>query len=196
MNSRSAAGCGSPRGSCPGFQNGLAGTAGARSKRKRGLPRYGHTVAIIRIEPEPPIKTNPCDSCEGTNRLLHGYVYEDEEPRGIYFVEWCDGAHPQRAAFLTVGLGNFEGEASTTDRNAFCIEWRAEGMGLTEEPARDRPELLGRFVPRELALARTDIDRVWHVCDHIVADDPRLSTVDQWLETGGGHASSPANRLG
>jgi hypothetical protein len=57
-------------------------------------------------------------------------------------------------------------------------------MGLTEEPARDRPELLGQFVPREVALALPDIDRVWHVCDHIVTDDARVSAVDQWLDSG------------
>jgi hypothetical protein len=56
-------------------------------------------------------------------------------------------------------------------------------MGLTEEPARDRPELLGQLVPREDALARPDIDLVWHVCHHSVTDDQRVSAVDLWLES-------------
>jgi hypothetical protein len=44
-------------------------------------------VGAIRIEPEPPVEETTCDTCGGTNRLLHGYVYEDEHPHGLYFVE-------------------------------------------------------------------------------------------------------------
>jgi hypothetical protein len=138
-------------------------------------------MAAVRVEPEPPIKENRCESCGGTNRLLHDYVYEDDQPCAIYFLEWCDGQHPRRTAFLTLGLGAFEDETNASDRSAFCIEWRAEGLALTEEPARDRPELLGRFVSREAALARPDIGRVWRVCDHIITDDPRVSALGRWL---------------
>ena len=61
---------------------------------------------------------------------MHGYVYEDEYAHGIYFLEWCDGKHPHRGAWLTVGLGAFGDGTDATDRNAFCIEWRTEGMRL------------------------------------------------------------------
>jgi hypothetical protein len=109
-------------------------------------------VATIHIEPEPPIKERRCEACGGTNRLLHGYVYEDERPHGVYFVEWCDGEHPEKAAFLTMGLGAFGDDTDRHDRAAFCVEWRKGGMHLTEEPARGRPDLLGDFVPRSEAL--------------------------------------------
>jgi hypothetical protein len=138
-------------------------------------------VGAIRIEPEPPVKETSCDSCGGTTRLMHGYVYEDEFPRGIYFLEWCDGDHPQRGAFLTVGLGAFGDGTDAGDRSAFCIEWRAEGMRLAEEPARDRPELLGEFVPRATALELPNIAELWHIADHVVLDDPRVTEVESWL---------------
>jgi hypothetical protein len=152
------------------------------SVARRWARRYGRSVGTIRIEPEPPVKETRCEACGGTNRLLHGYVYEDEHPHGVYFVEWCDGRHPEKAAFLTVGLGAFGDKSDKRDRAAFCVAWREEGMSLTEEPARDRPELLGDFVPRAEALTLPSIDHFWHVADHIVLDDPRLSAVEEWFE--------------
>jgi len=38
-------------------------------------------VGTIRVEPEPPLKESVCESCGGTNSLVHGYVYEDERDR-------------------------------------------------------------------------------------------------------------------
>jgi hypothetical protein len=55
-------------------------------------------------------------------------------------------------------------------------------MHLAEEPARDRPDLLGDFIPRSEALAMPNIGHLWHVADHIVLDDPRLAEVRDWLE--------------
>ncbi len=145
-------------------------------------PRYRRGVGEIRIEPELPVKETTCDSCGGTNRLMHGYVYEEGYAHGVYFLEWCDGDHPQKGAFLTVGLDAFGDETDAKDRKAFCIEWRADGMRLTDEPARDRPELLGEFVPRDAALNMPNIDHLWHVADHIVLDDPRVVEVEDWLK--------------
>jgi hypothetical protein len=138
-------------------------------------------VGTIRIEPEDPIKENLRRQCQGTNRLLHGYVYEDEFARGVYFVEWCDGEHPNKSAFLSIGLGAYSDGTSAADRRSVCIEWRADGMRLAEEPARDRPELLGAFIPRNEALKLANIDHVWHVADHIVVDDPRVEPIERWL---------------
>ena len=58
-------------------------------------------------------------------------------------------------------------------------------MGLTNEPARDRPDLLGAFLPRDVALAGPDLAPVWHVVDHIVLDDPRAAEIRHWLESTG-----------
>jgi hypothetical protein len=92
-------------------------------------------VGTIRVEPETPTKRSTCAECGGTNQLLHGYVYDDEHPHGVYFVEWCDGDHPRRVAFLTL----------------------------------------------------ENVDDLWHVADHIVLDDARLTPVRHWLGAGGRH---------
>jgi hypothetical protein len=139
-------------------------------------------VSVIRIEPEDPVKENPCQTCSGTNRLPHGYVYDDEYAHGLYFLEWCDGQHMVKAAFLTIRIGAFSEGTSGADRNSVCIEWRREGMRLTDEPARDRPELLGAFLLREAALTMPHINQLWHVADHIVLNDPRVSVIEAWLK--------------
>jgi hypothetical protein len=139
-------------------------------------------VGVVRIEPEPSVKRSQCEQCGGTCHRLHGYVYEDEYAHGIYFVDWCDGDHPRRAAFVTVGLGAFGEGTTSADRLAFGVEWRTDGMTLLDEPARDRPDLLGSFVPRDQALTLESIGHLWHVVDHIVLDDPRLPPVQQWLD--------------
>jgi len=138
---------------------------------------------VIRIEPEDPVKENPCPNCGGTNRLLRGYVYDDEDAGGLYFLEWCDGDHMHKSAFLTIGLGAFDEGSDVSDRRSVCIEWLQEGMRLTDEAARDRPELLGAFLPRAAALTLPHIELLWHIADHIVLDDPRVSIVEAWLKT-------------
>jgi len=142
-------------------------------------------VGLIRVEPEPPTKESTCDECGGTNRLLHGYVYDDDHPNGVYFLEWCDGDHPDKAAFLTIGLGAFGDGTDGTDRAAFCVMWRRDGTTLTDGPARDRPDLLGKFSPRSAALRMPNIEHLWHVADHIVLDDHRVAAVRDWLEQRG-----------
>ena len=138
-------------------------------------------MGTIRIEPEAPIKEAPCESCGGTKRLMHGYVYDDEYAHGVYFVEWCDGDQLEKAAYLTVGLGAFGDRTDAKDRLAFGIEWRSDGMRLTDDPVRNRPSLLGQFVPRDEALKLRNLDHLWDVADHIVLDDPRMATVAEWL---------------
>jgi hypothetical protein len=113
--------------------------------------------------------------------MILGYVYADDNPHGIYYVDWCEGPHDVRAAFVTLSLGNYADETATgADRSAFCVETRCKGMSLAEQPVRDRPELLGRFVPREEALRWPEIERVWHVCDHLI-DDGRFAAIAAWL---------------
>jgi hypothetical protein len=57
----------------------------------------------------------------------------------VYFVEWCDGVHPRRVAFLTVGIGRFE-EEDAGERQAFCLQWTTDGMALCREGEREDEE--------------------------------------------------------
>jgi hypothetical protein len=87
-----------------------------------------------------------------------------------------------RKAFITVSIGNYEDEeASGEDRVSFAIEARCSGLGLLDTPIHDRPGFLGRLIPRDEALARTDISYLWHLADHICADDSRAVALTAWL---------------
>ena len=139
-------------------------------------------MTVILVEPDPQLKTGPCSKCGGTSFMLVGFLYVDGQPRGAYYVDWCEGEHFERCATITMSLGpgweddDSEGEGKV----AFSIDYRCEGMTLMDEPLRDRPGLLGRFVGREEALA-SEPEHLWHFVDHIVDDDSRVSSVSDWL---------------
>src|SRR3954447_8904255 len=138
-------------------------------------------MAVIRIEAEPQIKRDRCPNCGGATWMILGYIYADEHPHGLYYADWCEGPHDERRAFVTVSLGDYGDESSTgADRVAFGLDVRCEGFGFSDQPLRDRPDFLGRFVPREEALEWPTIDELWHICDHLT-DDRRFAGVAAWL---------------
>lgn len=115
--------------------------------------------------------------------MILGFIHADGDAHGVYYVDWCEGPHETRSAYITVSLGvNGSDEAGGADRWAYCVETRCEGMRLCDTPvaARDSPDFLGRFVPRDEALQMDDIDHLWHVCDHLT-DDRRFAAVAAWL---------------
>ena len=128
----------------------------------------------MRIEPDEQVKHSRCSCCGGATWMILGYVYEDEQPAAIYYLDWCEGEHDSRLAVITLSLGDYgDDEATGADRLAFAIETDCEGMRLAEQPVRDRPDFLGRFVPRAEALQWPQLDRLWHICDQPVADRVR-----------------------
>jgi hypothetical protein len=116
-------------------------------------------VAEITVEPGG-VKTGPC---------------------AIYFVDWCEQHEEPRCAFLTLGIGDWDEGSSPADRRSVCVQVRPEGMSLRKQPARDRPEFFGRFLPREAALPLADSLDLWHLADHIVLDDPQVASVMSWV---------------
>jgi hypothetical protein len=138
-------------------------------------------MGAVRVEPDDLVTQSTCDRCGGTTWMILGYVYEDEQPAAIYYVDWCEGEHDSRRAVITLSVGNYaDDEATAADRLAFAIETGCEGMSLAERPMRDRPDFLGRFVPRAEALEWPQLDRLWHICDHLPADR-RFAAVAAWL---------------
>jgi hypothetical protein len=142
-----------------------------------------HGVAVIRVEPDAS-KSSPCDCCSGVAFIANGYVYEDEIPRGVYFLDWTEG-HPHRRAYLTVSLGDW-GEGTTGEhRSSLGVLFQlsddgAAGFQLADEPHRES-DFLGDFVPRDQAMAIGGLDHFWHIADHIAVDDPRAEAVLDWI---------------
>lgn len=113
---------------------------------------------------------------------MHGYVYDDDYAHGMYFLEWCDGNRPHKAAFLTIGLGAFgDGTDAPTESHSASNGAPTGCTSQISQPETDRISS-GRFLPRESALKLPNIDQLWHVADHIVLDDPRVATVETWLQ--------------
>lgn len=139
-------------------------------------------MAVLRVEPGEQQKDAPCAECGGTMRRVHGFVYADDQPYGVYYLDWCEGPHDSRIAWLTLSLGAWDDDSTAADRSAFAIHWRDEGMALMSEPLVDRPDFLGTFTPRDAALERPDHEQIWHVADHLVTDDPQFGVVQRWLE--------------
>lgn len=134
-------------------------------------------MAVIRVEPDELAKHSRCAQCGGTTWMTLGYVYADDEPHGLYYVDWCEGDHEERVALVTVSIGDHADEDATgADREAFGLDTTCDGLSLSPAPVRDRPDFLGRFVPRDEALERPDLDELWHICDHL-PDDPRFAAV-------------------
>jgi hypothetical protein len=110
-----------------------------------------------------------------------GFAYQDGDAGSIYYLDWCEGDHPVRSAFLTVASGDWSDGATAQGRTAVGIEIRPEGMTLAGAPLRDRPEFFGRFVPRTELLERAELGGLWHLVDHVVTDDPAAAAATRWV---------------
>lgn len=134
----------------------------------------------VTVEPGE-VKRGACDECGGQTGLAIGFAYQDGGAKSIYNLDWCEGDHPARMAYLTVASGDWSDESTAADRMAVGIEIRAEGMTLADSPMRDRPDFFGRFVPREELLALGGVDGLWHLVDHLVTDDRANASVVSWV---------------
>lgn len=137
-------------------------------------------MAEITVEPGG-VKTGQCARCGRDAAVAHGYVYANGGAHAIYFLDWCEQHEEPRCAFLTLAIGDWDEGSSSASRQAVCVQVRPEGMSLMEQPARDRPEFFGRFLPRKLALPFVESLDLWHLTDHIVLDDPLVASVMSWV---------------
>jgi len=140
-------------------------------------------MPVITVEPGE-LKLGTCDACGAQTGRQIGFTYADGDANAVYYLDWCEGSHSERIAYLTVAAGEWGDGTSGADRVAVGIEIRAEGMRLAEAPVIDRPDFLGRFVPRDEAIALGGIDSLWHLADHIVLDDVAAVRVMEWLRGG------------
>ena len=120
-----------------------------------------------------------CECCGARAPSVIGYVYRDESAYAAYYAGWTEG-HPRRRVSVIIGLGRWDDEASPADRRAFglrCWEDEEEMRFEVQEPAASRYRdvtYMGRLLPRAEALADPEVAEVFHVAEHIAADDPRV----------------------
>jgi hypothetical protein len=134
-------------------------------------------VPHIRID-EGRLIESRCPDCGNLERRAFG---ESESRRGelaSYAIGWTSG-HGLPIAHMTIGIG-----AGNEGGGTFHIEIRPQddawAMGLVDEPFEDVPEG-GPDLSRAEALAHGDIEYVWLVADHVMAQDRRALWMQHWL---------------
>jgi len=47
--------------------------------------------------------------------VAHGYIYANDEPCAVYFLDWCERHGERRRAFVTITLGDWDGASTGAD---------------------------------------------------------------------------------
>ena len=137
-------------------------------------------------------KEHECECCGNTSHTVWGYVYEGSTgttraARAVYYAGWVED-HDDRLISITIGLEIWGEGATAADRRSFGIDVRSiDGtpeMMVTGHPFVDEPNLLGRLLQRQEALADPSIGDLWQVADAIVTADPRVVAAMDWLVAG------------
>jgi hypothetical protein len=132
---------------------------------------------MIRIEYETPV-LDTCECCGGASVRLTRFVYDDNDAHAVYYALLSD-VHPHEVK-ATVSIGIWWEGGTPADRTAFALRlWQDHSQfGVTVDDAANSPwravELLGRMLNRDEAIVHPRIGEVFHITDHIFADDPEV----------------------
>lgn len=120
-----------------------------------------------------------CGCCGGVTISLTRFVYEDGDAYAVYYARFGE-QHEPRVVEAVVSIGEWGEGAGPWDRRAFPLRLRAAETEyqVTVVDAAESPwqgvDLLGRMLDREEALADERLPEVFHVTDHMVADDHEI----------------------
>jgi hypothetical protein len=132
---------------------------------------------VIQIEFEPPYLTT-CECCDAAMTRLTRYVSEDDAAYAVYYACMTDD-HPDEVK-VAVSVGIWWEGGTPADRTAFALRlWQDDSQfGVTVEDAAASPwqsvELIGLMLDRSEALVHPRLKDVFHITDHIFADDPEV----------------------
>jgi hypothetical protein len=134
---------------------------------------------MLRIEYEEPTES-VCECCQNTTVRLTRFVYRDDSAFAVYYAQYTRG-HPEKRLSGIIGLGEWgDDDIGPEARLAFPFQIWVNGdnfhVGLVD--AADSPwsevTFLGGVLDRQEALAHPWIDDVFHITDHMVAEDPEI----------------------
>lgn len=133
---------------------------------------------MIEIEFEEP-KTEQCECCGNTTTRLTRFVYQDGDAFAVYYVLFTSG-HGEKVAYALIGLGEWGEDGGSEMRTAFAVNiWEDhENWAVTVTDKSDSPwshvAFLGKILDRDQALTHPCIKDVFHIADHIVAEDKNV----------------------
>ena len=130
---------------------------------------------MIEIEFNQP-NTKTCGCCGQEVVSLTRYVHKDDCAFAVYYINFTRGHSPKIAHGL-IGLGEWGDGAEPSDRLAFPFKiWTNEtqyqvGLVDAEESPWSHVTFLGQILNRNEGLKHEWIKDVFHITDHIVAED-------------------------
>ncbi len=133
---------------------------------------------MIKIELTEP-KILKCECCGGTTKSLTRFVYQDGDAFAIYYATFAEN-HPEKIVTAVVSIGDWGCDEVPPDRVAFALRlWEQQNnYSVTITDQSESPwkssRVLGRMLDREEALKHPWIEEVFHITDHMTADDPEI----------------------
>ena len=134
---------------------------------------------MLEIEFEEPSETE-CECCGNTTTKLTRFVYQDGDAFAVYFGSFTTG-HEDKVLNGLIGLGEWGNDEKGPEcRTAFPFRIWLNGddfqvglMNAEESPWRD-VTFMGQILDRGEALEHEWISDVFHITDHMVAEDPEI----------------------
>lgn len=129
---------------------------------------------MLEIEFEKP-NISVCECCGGKTTRLTRFVYKDDDAFAIYYLIFTDN-HPEKSITGIISIGDWASDDPPKNRKAFPFKiWITDKnyqIGLldkSDSPWQDA--LLGEILNRDEALKHAWIEDVFHITDHIIAED-------------------------
>ena len=135
-------------------------------------------MSRYRIEVAEELMGPGCACCTGDGGA-RGFVYDNDDPRVVYFAE-AGGYGGKNVVLMGLVIGKWEGETKKEDRASFCFAVSREHDAVQREPTIPYllafPEfpMLGEKVAPEDAAAHPGYGEAIAVCDAIIAGDHRF----------------------
>jgi len=132
-------------------------------------------MSSIEIEFPAARLSQPCECCGGITTTLNRFVKIDGEPSAIYRLRFSDN-HPNDLVLGLFGIGLFGDGTTNSDRVAFAVSLRPEGVMVidAEESQWPKSEILGRRLTRAEAMVRPELSKLYAVVDSMYAEDEPL----------------------
>ena len=133
---------------------------------------------MIEIEFEEP-NIFKCECCGNETKKLTRFVYNNDDAYAVYYAQFTLG-HKDKAVSGIVSLGEWGEGSESSSRTAFPFRiWSNEenyqvGLLDKDESPWSDVELLGEILNREEALKHKLLKEVFHITDHITAEDKEV----------------------